>query len=141
MAAQERTKLTPGHSDEPGQPIAGLYGDCKVTGAVLARIGDKWTVFVIACLASRTMRFNELKRRIGGVSQRMLTLTLRGLERDGLVMRTVYPTVPPRVDYDLTPLGRTLVEPLRGISAWAQANLPKVSAAREAYDKSEALAR
>lgn len=143
MAAQERTMLKPGHKDDPAAPhaIDGLYGDCKVTGAVLARIGDKWTVFVIACLAARTMRFNELRRRIGGVSQRMLTLTLRGLERDGLVVRTVYPTVPPRVDYDLTPLGRSLVGPLRGLSAWAQVNLPKVAEARQAYDQSEAVAR
>ncbi|WP_176696054.1 winged helix-turn-helix transcriptional regulator [Phenylobacterium immobile] len=112
----------------------GISGDCKITGQILARIGDKWSVFVIGSLAHRTMRFNELKRRIGGVSQRMLTLTLRGLERDGLVRRTVYPTIPPRVDYDLTPLGRTLVIPLRGIADWAGAHIDEVIASRTAYD-------
>jgi DNA-binding HxlR family transcriptional regulator len=117
--------------------INGLRGDCKITGQILARIGDKWSVFVIGSLAERTMRFSELRRRIGGVSQRMLTLTLRSLERDGLIKRTVYPTVPPRVDYELTPLGRTLIEPLRGIALWAQGNMPKVIAAREAFDAAD----
>jgi DNA-binding HxlR family transcriptional regulator len=117
---------------EPGD--IGLRGDCKVTGQVLARIGDKWSVFVIGSLAHKTMRFNELRRKIGGISQRMLTLTLRGLERDGLVTRTVYPTIPPRVDYELTPLGRTLVGPLRGIADWAAANMPNMIQARTAFD-------
>lgn len=112
----------------------GIRGDCKVTGQVLARIGDKWCVFVIASLARRTMRFNELKRRIGGVSQRMLTLTLRGLERDGLVARTIYPTIPPRVEYELTPLGRTLVEPLRAVADWAEAHMGEVIEARKVFD-------
>lgn len=120
---------------EPTEPTElGISGDCKITGQILARIGDKWSVFVIGSLARRTMRFNELKRRIGGVSQRMLTLTLRGLERDGLVRRTVYPTIPPRVDYDLTPLGRTLVVPLRGIADWAEAHIGEVVDSRKTYD-------
>lgn len=122
---------------EPGD--IGLRGDCKLTGQVLSRIGDKWSVFVIGLLSFETMRFNELRRKIGGVSQRMLTLTLRGLERDGLVTRTVHATVPPRVDYALTPLGQTLVEPLRGIAQWAGANMPQVAAARAAFDEAGAV--
>lgn len=115
----------------------GLRGDCKVTGQILARIGDKWTVFVIGSLAHKTMRFNELRRRIGGVSQRMLTLTLRALERDGLVARTVYPTVPPRVEYELTPLGRTLIAPVRAVSIWAAEHMPEVLQSRKAFDNAE----
>jgi DNA-binding HxlR family transcriptional regulator len=87
-------------------------GDCRAVADVLARVGDKWTVYVVGHLRGGPMRFNEIRRAIGGISQRMLTLTLRGLERDGLVTRTVYPTIPPRVDYELTELGRTLIEPL-----------------------------
>ena len=107
---------------------------CKLVSDVLARIGDKWTVFVVRLLSERPMRFNELKREIGGISQRMLTLTLRGLERDGLVTRTVFPTVPPRVDYALTDLGRTLIEMLRGMGEWAVTHRPAIIAARAAYD-------
>lgn len=112
----------------------GIRGDCKITGQILARIGDKWSIFVIASLAQRTMRFNELKRRIGGVSQRMLTLTLRALERDGLVSRTIYATIPPQVEYQLTPLGHTLVEPLRAVAGWAEAHIDEVVAARKVFD-------
>ena len=83
-------------------------GNCRAVASVLARVGDKWSVFVIMMLIDGPQRFNELKRMIGGISQRMLTLTLRGLERDGLVTRTVFPTIPPRVDYELTDLGRGL---------------------------------
>jgi DNA-binding HxlR family transcriptional regulator len=79
-----------------------LDHDCRGTASVLARVGDKWSVFVIMLLGDGPRRFNELKRMVGGISQRMLTLTLRGLERDGLVTRTVFPTIPPRVDYELT---------------------------------------
>ena len=85
-----------------------LPGDCRAIGDVLARVGDKWSVLVVSRLGEGPLRFNELRRSIGGISQRMLTLTLRGLERDGLVTRTVFPTIPPRVDYALTPLGRKL---------------------------------
>ncbi len=86
-----------------------LPGDCRAISDVLARVGDKWSVLVVTRLGERPMRFNELRRSIGGISQRMLTLTLRGLERDGLITRTVFPTIPPRVDYALTPLGRDLL--------------------------------
>ena len=87
-------------------------GNCRAVASVLARVGDKWSVLVIMMLIEGPMRFNELKRKIGGISQRMLTLTLRGLERDGLVTRTVFPTIPPRVDYELTDLGRGLAQPV-----------------------------
>ncbi|HLZ67962.1 MAG TPA: helix-turn-helix domain-containing protein [Aliidongia sp.] len=112
-------------------------GDCRVVGDVLARIGDKWTVFVVRFLSQGPMRFNELRRAVDGISQRMLTLTLRGLERDGLVTRTVFPTVPPRVDYALTELGRTLIEPLTVIGNWALQNRSAVATARAEFDARE----
>ena len=97
---------------------------------VLERIADKWTALVIYRLARGTKRYGELQRSIGGVSQKMLTHTLRSLERDGLVERTVYPVVPPKVEYSLTPLGRTLIEPLRAVCKWAEEHLPELQAAR-----------
>jgi DNA-binding HxlR family transcriptional regulator len=109
-------------------------GDCRAIGGVLARIGDKWSVLIVSRLGVRPMRFNELKREIGGISQRMLTLTLRGLERDGLVTRTIFATIPPRVDYELTQLGRSLLEPVMGLSAWALKNIAKIETARERFD-------
>jgi DNA-binding HxlR family transcriptional regulator len=111
-----------------------LPGDCRAIGDVLARVGDKWSVLVVTRLGDGPVRFNELKRAIGGISQRMLTLTLRGLERDGLVTRTVLPTVPPRVDYALTPLGRDLLQPVSALGAWAIRNQAKIERAREAFD-------
>lgn len=111
-----------------------LPGDCRAIGDVLARVGDKWSVLVVTRLGDGPVRFNELKRSIGGISQRMLTLTLRGLERDGLVTRTVLPTVPPRVDYALTPLGRDLLQPVSALGAWAIRNQAKIARARERFD-------
>ncbi len=108
--------------------------DCRAVGDILARVGDKWSVFVVGCLASGPLRFNELKRQINGVSQRMLTLTLRGLERDGLVTRTVFPTIPPRVDYELTAVGHTLIEPLEALGDWARKNRARVERARASFD-------
>ena len=102
---------------------------------MLARVGDKWSVYVIHVLGDAgTLRFNELRSRVAGVSQRMLTVTLRGMERDGLVKRTVYPEVPPRVEYTLTSLGATLRQLVRGLVEWSEAHLPEVDAARAAYD-------
>ena len=102
---------------------------------VLARVGDMWSVYVIHVLGDApTLRFNELRREVDGISQRMLTVTLRGLERDGLVSRTVYPEVPPRVEYTLTPLGGTLRQLIRGLVAWSGAHLAEVDAARSKYD-------
>jgi DNA-binding HxlR family transcriptional regulator len=109
-------------------------GDCKAVSGVLARIGDKWSVLIVSRLGARPMRFNELKREIGGISQRMLTLTLRGLERDGLVTRTVFPTIPPRVDYELTALGRSLLVPVKALGDWALANIAKIEVARARFD-------
>lgn len=107
---------------------------CRPVTDVLARIGDKWTVFVVRLLSNGPMRFNEMRRSIHGISQRMLTLTLRGLERDGLVTRTVYPTIPPRVDYELTELGRTLIETLTALGDWAFKNHAAIEKARKEFD-------
>lgn len=107
---------------------------CGRISEVLQRVGDKWSVLVIMMLGDEALRFNELKRRIGGISQRMLTLTLRTLERDGMVIRTVYATVPPQVEYALTPLGRSLSEPVVALGKWAQQNLSHIDRARLTYD-------
>jgi DNA-binding HxlR family transcriptional regulator len=107
---------------------------CKSAGQILDRIGDKWTVMVVGLLSKGPIRFNAMQRAISGVSHRMLTLTLRGLERDGMVLRTVYPTVPPKVEYALTDLGRLLIEPLLALALWADRNRPTIEAARAAFD-------
>jgi DNA-binding HxlR family transcriptional regulator len=111
---------------------------CRAVADVLARIGDKWTVYVVKLLANGPMRFNEIRRAVSAISQRMLSLTLRGLERDGLVTRTVTATIPPRVDYELTPLGFTLIEPLKAIGAWAVSNREQVEASRSRFDATHA---
>jgi len=111
-----------------------LPADCRAVSDVLARVGDKWSVLVVSRLGDGPLRFNELRRSIGGISQRMLTLTLRGLERDGLITRTAFATIPPRVDYALTPLGRDLLVPVSALGAWAIRNQPKIARAREAFD-------
>ena len=109
--------------------------DCRGVASVLARVGDKWSVFVIMMLGDGPKRFNELKRLVGGISQRMLTLTLRGLERDGLVTRTVFPTIPPRVDYELTDLGRGLCDPVKSLGEWAMSHQDQIEAARSRFDE------
>jgi DNA-binding HxlR family transcriptional regulator len=111
-------------------------GECRLVSEILARIGDKWTVLVVEllCEGRGPMRFNEIRRSVDGISQRMLTLTLRGLERDGLVIRTAHPTVPPKVDYELTFLGRTLRTPLVAVAEWARANRIAIDAARKVFD-------
>ena len=110
--------------------------DCP-TRRILDRIGDRWTVLVVGVLGDGDARFSELGRRIEGVSQKMLTQTLRALERDGLVTRTVYPEVPVRVEYALTEAGRTLCEPLRALQEWSIVHLGDVAASREAYDRTD----
>ena len=115
-----------------------LPKDCGRVGEVLSRIGDKWSVMTVMLLRNGPRRFNELKRDIGGVSQRMLTLTLRGLERDGLVTRTVFPTVPPRVDYELTPLGHSLRAPTEALGNWVFANIATIEKARRDFDAQQA---
>ena len=126
----------PGHADVPGAAAIPhhLDPDCRAVASVLGRIGDKWSVLVIIQLADGPRRFNELKRLLSGISQRMLTLTLRGLERDGHVTRTIFPTIPPRVDYELTDLGRGLIKPMQALGHWAMANIPEVERARASFD-------
>jgi DNA-binding HxlR family transcriptional regulator len=107
---------------------------CRLISTLLSRIGDKWTVLVVQTLGNGPKRFNELRREIPSVSQRMLTLTLRNLERDGLVSRTVTPTIPPRVDYELTELGHSLQKPICGLANWALENVETIHAARARFD-------
>jgi DNA-binding HxlR family transcriptional regulator len=114
-----------------------LPSDCLAISDVLSRVGDKWSVLVVTKLGNGTKRFNELRREIGGISQRMLTLTLRGLERDGLVNRTIVPASPPGVEYDLTALGRDLLQPVSALGAWAVRNQPKIAQSRIKFDGAE----
>ncbi|MFN3548757.1 MAG: winged helix-turn-helix transcriptional regulator [Mesorhizobium sp.] len=102
---------------------------------MLQRIGDKWSVLVVSRLGAGPLRFNELRSIIGGISQKMLTTTLRSLERDGFVTRTVFPTIPPRVDYELTDLGRELLVPVQALGEWAVKNMDRVEAARAKFDQ------
>jgi DNA-binding HxlR family transcriptional regulator len=102
---------------------------------VLGRIGDKWSLYVIHLLGSGTMRFSELRRQIDGITPRMLTVTLRSLERDGLISRTVHPVVPPRVEYALTPVGESLLQAATTLLLWADAHQADLMAARERYDE------
>ena len=121
----------------PESAEAHLPGECQAVSSILSRVGDKWTVLIVMMLAGGPRRFNELKRLIGGVSQRMLTLSLRGLERDGMVTRTIYPTSPPRVDYELTELGHSLRGPIEALGNWAFAHIPVVQKARNEFDARE----
>ena len=129
---QEGTFMSPTNMDH-------THPRCLAVRDVLNRVGDKWSVLIIGQLGGGKQRFNELLRAIDGISQRMLTLTLRGLERDGLVERTVYPTTPPRVEYALTELGVTLHEPIRGLAAWAEAHRLDIVAARARFDGAETM--
>ena len=123
---QEGTSLIPGDLHVPE--------DCRAVSDVLARVGDKWTVLVVSTLGEGPKRFNELRRALGSISQRMLTLTLRSLERDGLVTRTVFPTIPPRVDYALTKLGHSLLKPVSSLGLWARQNRAAIHDARRRFD-------
>jgi DNA-binding HxlR family transcriptional regulator len=111
--------------------------DCKLVSEILGRIGDKWSVLVVMSLKDGSRRFSEIRRAIPGVSQRMLTLTLRGLERDGLVSREVTPSIPPRVDYELTALGRSLQSPVIALGNWALENQRRIQAARAVFDAAD----
>lgn len=141
---QDGTFLSPGHSnvtshpdvrhsDAPA-PSALDHSDCRNVTPVLNRVGDKWSMLIVMNLSDGPKRFSELKRAINGISQRMLTLTLRGLERDGLVSRTVTPTIPPRVDYELTEIGDSLREPVKGLGQWALAHIDCIRAAQLRFD-------
>jgi DNA-binding HxlR family transcriptional regulator len=127
QSLQEGTSLLPSNLH--------VAEDCRAMSEVLARVGDKWTVLVVSMLGAGPKRFNEIRRGLGSISQRMLTLTLRGLERDGLVTRTVYPTIPPRVEYELTALGRSLLEPVSGLGLWARMNRAAIQEARRRFDR------
>ena len=118
--------MSPSHKHVPGK--------CPAVREVLNRVGDKWSVQIVALLGGGKKRFSELRHSIEGISQRMLTLTLKGLERDGLITRTVYPTIPPRVEYALTQLGRSLLEPITQLGDWAGKNRERIQSAREKYD-------
>lgn len=108
--------------------------DCRMISEMLSRIGDKWTVLVVTYLGNGSMRFSELRRKIGGISQKMLTVTLRNLERDGLLTRTIYPTSPPAVEYELTDLGRELLVPVEQLAGWTRLNMHRIQDARTRFD-------
>jgi DNA-binding HxlR family transcriptional regulator len=127
--------MEPRHMAVAEQVLRRESGDCRAVSAILVRIGDKWSVLIVALLGDGPRRFNEIKRMVGGISQRMLTLTLRGLERDGLVTRTVTPTNPPRVDYALTGTGLSLWQPVEALSNWARAHHKEIEAARRTFDE------
>jgi DNA-binding HxlR family transcriptional regulator len=112
-----------------------IYDPNCPTRTVLDRIGDKWTALVVLVLLDGPQRFSRLRAQIGGVAPKVLTETLRRLERDGLVTRTAYAEIPPRVEYALTPLGRSLELPIRAITSWAEQNVPRITRARQAYDR------
>ncbi len=147
---QDGKNLFASHTDVTA-PAQGLSGDvtghpaatdgpclqsagCKNVAPVLNRVGDKWSMLIVMILSGGPRRFSELKRAIDGISQRMLTLSLRGLERDGLVTRTVTPTIPPRVDYELTELGVSLREPVKALGDWAIEHIACIRAAQQRYD-------
>ena len=109
--------------------------DCRAVSDVLQRIGDKWSILVVSRLGYGPMRFSELRTVIGGISQKMLTTTLRILERDGFVTRTAFATIPPRVDYELTDLGRELLVPVNALGDWARDNIVRINAARARFDQ------
>lgn len=116
-------------------PPHDLHGaDCQKISQVLARVGEKWSILIIMFLAEKPRRFTEIKRAINGISQRMLTLCLRGLERDGLIKRTVIAVMPPHVEYELTPLGRSLTNPVVALGTWANDHIADIDAARQAFD-------
>lgn len=123
----------PGAAGGEPSESAGEPSGCRAR-AVLQRVGDKWSMYVIDLLGQGTMRFSELHRAIDGITGRMLTVTLRGLERDGIVTRTIHPVIPPRVEYDLTPMGLTLLDAIGQLVAWADSHLPEIGAAQAAYD-------
>jgi DNA-binding HxlR family transcriptional regulator len=136
--AQERKNLSPRHSNVTGAPGSGEEGfvshACRRITPVLNRVGDKWSMQIVMALSYGSRRFSELKRELDGISQRMLTLSLRGLERDGLITRTVTPTIPPRVDYELTELGLSLKTPVKALGQWASDHFDCIQAAQERFD-------
>jgi DNA-binding HxlR family transcriptional regulator len=131
---QDSTFLGPGYKKVTAQVHPPLE-DCRKVSQVLARVGDKWSVLVVMLLRDGPRRFNDIKRTVGGISQQMLTRTLRGLERDGMVTRTMFPTIPPQVEYALTDLGHSLSKPVLALGLWAQEHLTEIDAARSQFDR------
>ena len=127
--AQEGTVLSEAHNFVPENTLSAT--DCKGLAEVLASVGDKWTIMVVGALSKGPLRYNEIQRRVSGISQRMLTLTLKRLETDGIVLRTLYPSVPPRVDYELTELGQTLRGALGPLHQWAARNKAVIAENRQ----------
>ena len=115
-----------------------VHSDCRRVSGILSLVGDKWTVLIVMVLRERPRRFNDIKRTVGGISQQMLTRTLKALERDGMVSRTVHPTVPPQVEYALTALGHSLSEPVIQLGAWANDHLDEIEGNRLRYDQLKA---
>jgi len=128
--------MSEGYTNVPtAQPSHSQGQCCGPIRETLSRVGDKWSLLIISILSDAPLRFNELRRRIDGISQRMLTRTLRELERDGLVTRTVTPTTPPSVEYALSDLGRSLLEPVKALVAWIMANYPQINTSQQRFDK------
>lgn len=127
--------MTPGYMEGTAAHSGRDEAQCRCIKDVLSRVGDRWSVMIVIALDDGTMRFNELKRYLG-ITQRMLSLTLKELERDGLISRTYHPTIPPKVEYALTPLGKSFSEPVRALGRWAIDNLANIDAARQCYDAS-----
>jgi len=131
--------LSPEHMDVtlaqcPTEPLGPQHIRCRSITPILQRIGDKWSILIVMMLARGPQRFNELKRLVEGISQRMLTLNLRGLEREGLVSRKIFPTIPPKVEYKLTDLGKSLCIHVIAVGQWAEENYDAIQAARETFD-------
>ena len=135
---QDGSNLSLRHIDVPA-PDPGKHDSsaCRRVTPVLNRVGDKWSMQIVMALSHGSRRFSELKREIDGVSQRMLTLSLRGLERDGLISRHVTPTIPPRVDYELTELGISLRDPVKALGAWANEHIDCIRAAQARFDSAQ----
>lgn len=137
---QDGTFLKQGNAEVTEVPLAcrenfEVAGDCAIVSNLLSRIGDKWSILIVSILGNEKRRFSELKREVGTISQKMLTSTLRNLERDGFVLRTVYPTIPPKVEYELTALGHDLLCPVEALGRWAKENAERVQRARDRFDK------
>lgn len=124
------------HTSDGPRIAAGESSECRIVRDILSQLGDKWTLMVILCLGSGPLRFNAIQRAVVGISHRMLTVTLRKLERDGLVSRTMYPDVPPRTAYELTPLGISFTEPVMAIANWAIRAQPHIERNRQIFEAS-----
>jgi DNA-binding HxlR family transcriptional regulator len=115
--------------------IADVLRECRIVAPILSQVGDKWTVLVIVTLNRGPRRFNEIKRNVTGISQQMLTRTLKALERDGMVVRTTFPTTPPQVQYELSNLGKSLSEPVLALGKWVRDNIAEIEDARKRYEE------